>query len=96
MANILETQGVIQVVLQEYANHKLPRLILIKDRVQGGEHIYDEELTYLKELYKEINRYGYLIDKSAEFMELYINLASLCRSIMDSAIENERRQYFDV
>ena len=92
MNNILENQGVLQVVLEEYEKHKLPRIFLIKKHIDNGDRLNDGELIFLKEIYKEIIKYESFIEDHAEFKTLYLNFVSLYCSIMDSALENERRQ----
>ena len=101
--NILENQGVLQVVIDEYNKHKLPHLIMIKNQVEGGSQLYDEQITFMKGLYMEINGYGLCItgnglciENSVELKTIYISFASLFHSIMDLAIENERRLNLDI
>ena len=91
MKNILENHGVLQVVLEEFVKHKLPRILLIEENVGKGARLNDEELIFLKNLYQEINGYEPFVDDHPEFRTVYLDFVSLYCSIMDLALENERR-----
>ena len=42
-------EGVIQVVLDDFENHTLPRIIRIKERVDAGATLTDSEIAFLED-----------------------------------------------
>ena len=66
-------------------------MLRIKECVDKGDRLHDEELIFLKELHKEIIKYESFIEGHPEFKTLYLDFVLLYCSIMDSALENERR-----
>lgn len=92
MSNILDDPGVLQVVLEDYEKHKLPRMQLIKKEMDQGKRLDNEELAFLRELYREINQYERFVETHPDFKQLYVGFVRLYCSIMDTAIDNEQKQ----
>jgi len=92
MTNVLDDPGVLQVVLEEYEKHKLPRMNTIKESVDTGDLLDREELAFLRTLYQEINSYESFVESHPEFKTLYVNFVHLYCSIMDAALDNEQRK----
>ena len=91
MSCILDDPGVLQVVLEEYEKRKLPRLFAIKSAVDKGARLGNEDLGFLRLLYREVAEYESFVDSNIEFKGLYINLVNLYGSIMHTALDNEQR-----
>ena len=92
MSSILDDPGVLQVVLEEYEKHKLPRLFAIKSDVDSGAKLGGADLAFMRSLYREIAEYESFVDTHPEFRDLYINFVNLYTRIMDTALENEQKQ----
>ena len=91
MTNKLDDPGVLQVVLEDYEKHKLPRMNSIKASVDNGNRLDSEELTFLRMLYQEINDYEPFVEHHPEFKKLYVSFVRLYCGIMDAALDNEQR-----
>jgi hypothetical protein len=92
MPNILDDPGVLQVVLEDFEKHKLPRMQMIKDDMDRGDRLNSQELSFLRSVYREINQYESFVESHPEFKELYVNFVRLYCSIMDAAIDNEQKR----
>ena len=92
MAHILDDKGTLQVVLQDYELHKLPRMLVVKEQVDKGGLLSDIDLKFLKDMYREIHRYESFIDEHKEYRVLYKDFVQLYCAIMDTALLNERRK----
>ena len=92
MENVLDDPGVLQVVLREYEQHKLPRMMLIKKETDAGNRLSSVDLAFLRELYQEINSFQSFVETHPEYKKLYINFVNVYCSIMDAALDNEKRK----
>jgi hypothetical protein len=92
MAHILDDKGTLQVVLQDYEQHKLPRMLAIKEQVDKGELLNDIDLNFLKDMYREIHQYEAFIEEHKEYRVLYKDFVQLYCAIMDTALINERQK----
>jgi phosphotransferase system IIA component len=83
--------GIIQTLMQEFEQHRLPRLFRLKDKVDNGEAINDVDLEYLC---KEIKDAGLAMHMTVNYPELQnfcFQMAHLYKEICDEALENEKR-----
>ena len=83
--------GIIQSLVQDFEQHRLPRLFRLKDKVDKGEAINDVDLEYLC---KEIKDAGLAMHMTVNYPELQnfcFQMAHLYKEICDEALENEKR-----
>jgi len=92
MENVLDDPGVLQVVLREYEQHKLPRMMVIKKEIDNGNRLSSQDLAFLRELYQEITGFQSFVETHPEYKKLYIKFVNIYCSIMDGALDNEKRQ----
>ena len=91
MSSRLDDPGVLQVVLEEYEKHKLPRLFAIKKTVDDGNRLGGEDLEFMQALYREIAEYESFVDTHPDFKDLYVNFVNLYTKIMHTALDNEQK-----
>jgi len=92
MAHILDDKGTLQVVLQDYQQHKLPRMLVIKDHVDKGRLLSDIDLRFLKDMYREIHEYQSFIEEHKDYRVLYKDFVQIYCAIMDAALANEKQK----
>ena len=91
MTSVLDDEGALQVVLEDYEKHKLPRIQHIRDRVDKGERLDDYDMKFLKDMYREIHQYESFVEEHPGYLRLYKSFVQIYCHIMDAALENERQ-----
>ena len=85
-------QGVIFALLERFQNQRLPRTLAIKDHVDAGGVLTDEQLRFLEEVNKEARSIEPLIERNPKWLELYTKAIHLHKEITEKALENEKAQ----
>lgn len=84
-----EDQGVLQVLLERFNKLRLPRLLRLKERVDAGEPLTDEDLEFLREAFQDAERAKPLFDRHPEYQDLGARVVRLYSEITAKALENE-------
>ncbi len=90
MYSALENEGVLEVVMERFQKHRLPRILDIKKLVEGGATLSDMDISFLEEVFKDTEQYKGFVDKHPEFQALYAKMVHLYEDITDKALANER------
>ena len=83
--------GTIQVLLDRLNNWRLPRALALKDRVDKGEKLTDNDMQFLHGVFEDANQAKPLIAKHPELKELASKLVGLYSHITQKALENEQK-----
>ena len=81
--------GILQSLMQEFEQHRLPRLLRLKDKVDRGEAINDVDIQFLCKQIKDANLTMHLTVNYPELQEFCLQMAHLYKEICDEALENE-------
>ena len=84
-----EDQGVMQALLQRFNELRLPRLLRLKERVDAGEPLTDEDLEFLREAFEDAERAKPLFDRHPEYQDLGARVVRLYSEITTQALKNE-------
>jgi hypothetical protein len=84
-----EDQGVIHTLLERFNEFRLPRLLRLKERVDAGEPLTDEDLEFLREAFEDAERAKPLFDRHPEYQDLGARVVRLYAEITAKALENE-------
>lgn len=84
--------GILTVLAERLVKQRLPRLELLKARVDKGETLTDYDIRFLKEALGDAQGNRALIERHPELQELAGRLLHLYKEIMDKAVENEKNR----
>ena len=85
-----EDAGVITVLLQRLEKKRLPRALDLKEKVDGGETLNDNDIAFLDQVFHDANKLGPLLDRHHEYQNLVSQVVQLYKEITDKALENEK------
>ena len=83
--------GIIQSLVQEFEQHRLPRLFRIKDKLDRGEAINDVDFEYLCREVKDAGLAMHMTVNYPELQEFCLSMSHLYKEICDEALDNELR-----
>jgi hypothetical protein len=79
------------VVMERFETQRLPRILSLKDRVDKGERLDDQDLEFLEEVFNDAHKVKLLIDRHPEYQELSTRVIHLYKDITTRALENENK-----
>ena len=83
--------GILQSLMQEFEQHRLPRLLRLKDKVDRGEAISEIDIEFLCKELKDAHLMMHLTVIYPELQEFCLTMGHLCKEISDEALENEKK-----
>jgi len=86
-----EDAGVIDVLMQRLEKLRLPRALALKEKVDQGERLGDEDIAFLERVFADASRVKPLLDKHPKYESLAVKVIQLYKSITEKALENEKQ-----
>ena len=90
MIDTSKDAGVIEVLVERFEKHRLPRIHALQEKVDGGEVLNDMDLEYLEEVLEDAHQNKALVDRHPEWQEISARVISLYKQITEKALENEK------
>lgn len=84
--------GVIQVLLDRFNKQRLPRALEMKEKVNRGEVLDDDEVTYLAAVFEDIRNLKPLVDRHPEYEPLVVKGMALYQEISEQALANAKKE----
>ena len=84
-------EGTIQVLLERLTQHRLPRAVALKQRVDAGGLLDDNDIEFLGRVLEDAASARVLMERHPELHELAGQLASLYSDIIATATINEQK-----
>jgi len=83
--------GIIAAALQRLNNFRLPRALLLKEKVDSGEPLNDFDRNFLRRVDQDAIKLAGIVERHPEYQELRSKMIVLCDSIRKKAAENEMK-----
>ena len=83
-------EGVIAVLVERFTKQRLPRLLRLKEKVDGGEKLSETDISFLQEVFEDSKHTIPLGDKHPEYQDLIARVIRLYREITEQALKNEQ------
>ena len=90
MAKSSDDEGTIQVLLERLDKWRLPRVLDLKEKIDGGETLNDSDLAFLDRVLEDANSIMPLADRNPEYQALAVKIVALYNDITKKALENEK------
>ena len=82
--------GLIEVILERLEKQRLPRLLEIKEKVEGGHSLDDFDVDFLEMSMEDARSFIPIIDRHPEYQSLAAKVMDLYKTISEKALEIEK------
>jgi hypothetical protein len=91
MSQTQKDDGVIVAILERFEKFRLPRVLDIKAKVDGGGTLSDPDLDFLERVMKDAGEIQRLVERRPDVQPLYARAVDLYHEITAKALENEKK-----
>ena len=92
MKDPTQGMGAIQALLERLNQVRLPRALDLKKRVDRGERLTDEDMTFLQRVFEDAGGAQKVAARNPELQSLVVRLVGLYDEITKKALDNEQRK----
>ena len=92
MAKLNKEDGILLALIERYEKYRLPRILEIREEVEAGDTLTDEELDFMEEVIMDARRNKSLVEKHPEWQRFCAYVIDLHEQIMAKALENEEKK----
>ena len=82
--------GVMAALLERLNTQRLPRVLDLKEKVDRGELLNDEDLRFLNDVFADANKIKPIVDRDPKYQDLATRLIHLYTEVTKKALENEQ------
>ncbi len=82
--------GIIIVLLQDFEQQRLPRIIAMEQRLDNGGNLSEFEIDYLSEALHDARKILPYLDRHQEYRPLLAKVMHYYKEITDTALSNEK------
>jgi hypothetical protein len=90
MAKPSSEDGVILTLIKRFEKQRLPRLMTLKERVDRGEVLSNDDIEFLSMIIHDAQQSKHLIDRHPEWQSFCAYVIHLYETITEKALENEK------
>ena len=92
MTEIPKDVGVATALLTEFTEHRLPRALALRDKVERGEKLEDLDIAFMKEVLTTAQRIQPLVDQHPEYQAIYAQATQIHKEIIEKALAIEESE----
>ena len=81
--------GISKVLIERLERDRLPRILKIKEHVDAGRSLEDDQLGFLQKVLQDAQENSALVDSLPDCRELFAKVIHLCHDITATALKNE-------
>lgn len=81
--------GISKVLIERLQRDRLPRILKIKEHVDAGRSLEDDQLGFLQKVLQDAQENASLVDSLPDCRELFAKVIHLCHDITVTALKNE-------
>lgn len=82
--------GIIVALAERFETQRLPRALALKDQVDRGERLSEQDLKFLGQVFSEAGQLRTLLDRHPEWQPLVARVISLYKEITERGLANEQ------
>ena len=90
MAGSSTDEGLIEVILERLEKQRLPRLLDIKAKIDGGNLLADFDVDFLEQSMSDARNLIPIIDRHPEYQALAAKVMDLYKEISEAALKLEK------
>lgn len=83
--------AVLQTLMDRLLRFRLPRLLAVKERVDQGEALTDDDIIFLKAALADAQASQQYVMRNPEFHDLGARIVQLYSEVVSKAVENEQK-----
>lgn len=82
--------GILTVLMERLEKQRLPRILALKEKVDGGTKLDDADLDYIEKMLKDAKMAIPLIERHPKYQSLAAQLIDLYEDITDKGLQLEK------
>lgn len=82
--------AVLQTLMDRLLRFRLPRLLAVKERVDQGEPLTDDDIVFLKAAMADAQASQQYVMRNPDFHDLGARIVQLYSEVVSKAVENEQ------
>jgi hypothetical protein len=90
MAGLKKDSGVIAALMMRFESQRLPRLLDLKNKVDGGKPLDEADIRFLDQVQQDANSAKRVIEQHPEYQDLFARAVQLYAEIVETALKNEK------
>ncbi|MCK5383330.1 MAG: hypothetical protein KAJ65_06165 [Gammaproteobacteria bacterium] len=90
MSDPSDEDGVIVALIDRFERQRLPRLLALKEKTDGGKLLSDTDIEFLNTVIHDAQQSKRLIDRHPEWHAFCANVVHLYETITEKALDNEK------
>jgi hypothetical protein len=90
MTDPSDEDGVIVALIDRFERQRLPRLLALKEKTDGGKLLSDMDIEFLNTVIHDAQQSKRLIDRHPEWHAFCANVVHLYETITEKALDNEK------
>ena len=90
MTDPSDEDGVIMALIDRFERQRLPRLLALKEKTDGGKLLSDTDIEFLNTVIHDAQQSKRLIDRHPEWHAFCANVVHLYETITEKALDNEK------